>query len=284
MTVGIVGLGLIGGSIGLALRDPDRVLIGYEPNPANAKVAIERFCVDRVANLEEVAEADVIFVAVPPANLESTLNYLADHKRPDTVLTDCTSVKEAAVNWALRTQEMQFVPGHPMAGHEKNGPSYASAWLFRGARWLLTPLPQTELKAVRQVSDLVRTMGAVPILMGAEEHDRNVAIVSHLPHAFAGVLVQMAESIRPNELSGGSWKDLTRVGGVDPQLWTQIFLGNAGQLKHILRESSTQLSALADSLEANDEHAIRAFFEQALRAKVLSDEPVKLPENQKKRR
>lgn len=273
MTVGIVGLGLIGGSVGLALREPGRTIVGHDPDPEAERVARERFCVDRIAGLEEVAQADVVFVAAPPRHVVSVLEALRKVKGENTVLTDCTSVKGDVVAWAKETKEADFVPGHPMAGHERSGAAFASPWMFRGARWLLTPVKSTKAAAVRQVETLLRAMGATPVRTDAETHDRQVAILSHVPHALAGALVTMAADLDCMDVGGGSWRDLTRVGGVDPGLWTQIFLANRHELARSLGDFETTLAKLRESLERDDAQAINAFFERAREAKERSAPP-----------
>ncbi len=267
MTVGVVGLGLIGGSIGLALRDPDRLIVGYDPNEANANLALDRACVDRLGSLAEVAVADVVFVAAPPAKVVDVLDQLKFLRGPDTVITDCTSVKRIVADWAESTRDPLFVPGHPMAGHEKSGPGFASAWMFRSARWILSPLPFTQKSAINKVESLVKAMGATPLQVPADRHDRHVAVVSHLPHALAALLVQLADGLDDKNVAGGSWRDLTRVGGVDPALWSQIFIGNRVELGRVIGEMSKRLAVLESDVVAGNEKAVLDFFIAAQEAK-----------------
>ena len=267
MTVGVVGLGLIGGSIGLALRDPDREIVGFDPLESHAKMALERSCVDRLEPLEQVAQADVVFVAAPPAKVVEVLDALWAVRRETTIITDCTSAKAFVAEWAMRVGDPLFVPGHPMAGHEKSGPGFASAWMFRNASWILSPLAITSPAAIETVEGLVKAMGATPVRIPAELHDRHVAIVSHLPHALAGLLVLLSESTEGGALAGGSWRDLTRVAGVDPGLWTQIFLANGVELGKVLNEMSSKLAELGAWVKEGDEQAVRGFFTSALAAK-----------------
>jgi len=271
MTVGIVGLGLIGGSIGLALREPGRTIVGYDSSPESVKVALSRFCIDSEGSLEEVAAADVVFVAVPPAYTVPTLEALREVKRAETVITDCTSVKAEVVEWAETTREPNFVVGHPMAGHQQSGAAFASAWMFRGAKWIICPLKRTSSSAVKSVEALVKAMGATPVRMDPSMHDRQVAMLSHLPHALAAALVLMKQRLGEGDVSGGSWKDLTRVGGVDPQLWTQIFMANRVEIANSLAHTEAALAGVRASLEANDRKAIESFFLQAQAAKKKED-------------
>jgi prephenate dehydrogenase len=268
MTVGIVGLGLIGGSVGLSLRDPGRQILGFDPNPSNAAVALERLCVDRLAPLEEVAASDVVFVAAPPATVVPVLETVRELRRSDTVFTDCTSVKGPVAEWAASVREPMFVPGHPMAGHEKSGPAFASAWMFRNARWMVTPMPFTNAGAVKTIESLVRAMGANPLRLSAEVHDRHVAVVSHLPHAMAAALVLMGDELERHDVGAGSWRDVTRVGGVDPDLWTQIFMGNRIELSRALDEFAQRMMSMSRDLAANDQAAVKQVFVDAQKAKA----------------
>ena len=267
-TVGVIGLGLIGGSVGLALRDPARRVVGYDRDPAAARIARDRMCVDALASLEEVAQAELVFVAVPPDATVETVAATMAAAAPATVVTDCASVKTEVARWAKETVADRFVPGHPMAGHEKGGAAYASAWMFRGARWVLTPVAATKAAAVRTVEAAAKAMGATPVRVEAEAHDRHVATVSHLPHALAAVLVNLGASLGSADVAGGSWRDMTRVGGVDPDLWTQIFLSNRTELAATLRTCETELAGLRAALEADDREAVRAVLQQAERAKA----------------
>jgi len=267
MTVGIVGLGLIGGSIGLALREPGRTIIGHDPSPDAEKTATARFCVDQTCPLEEVAKADFVFVAAPPDHVVETLERIMRHKGEETVVTDCTSVKSDVMEWAERTKEPMFVAGHPMAGHEKTGAAYASAWMFRNARWILSPIKPTSKPAVKRLEAVIKAMGAIPVRVDASAHDRQVAILSHVPHALAAALVLMGEELERTDVSGGSWRDLTRVGGVDPGLWTQILRGNRRELTRALADAERHLAELRKALEEDDAEAVRAFLERARAAK-----------------
>jgi len=271
MTVGIVGLGLIGGSIGLALREPGRKIIGYDPNSDSVKTAIDRGCIDAYAELQDVAKTDVVFVAVPPKHTVGTLIAVKAFKRPDTVVSDCTSVKAEVVEWAEGAREPEFVIGHPMAGHERSGAAFASAWMFRGAKWIICPLKCTSLAAAKKIEDLVAAMGATCVRMDASIHDRQIAVVSHLPHAVAGVLVQLDRGPSEVDVSGGSWRDLTRVGGVDPALWTQIFMANRVEVSKAIEETQQKLAELKAHLDANETEGVWAFFAHARNAKMRSE-------------
>lgn len=271
--IGIVGLGLIGGSIGLSLREPGRRILGFDADPNAARTARDRLCVDVVAPIEEVAQSDVVFLAVPPDVIVATAQSVMEAAGEATVVTDCASVKNEVAEWARAGKRCRFVPGHPMAGHEKGGAAYASAWMFRGARWVLTPVAGTENSAVRRVEALVKAMGATPVRIDAAVHDRHVATVSHLPHALAAVLVNLGATLESADVAGGSWRDMTRVGGVDPELWTQIMMRNRTELALTIRDFESGLAALREALEREDREGLRAILDDAARVKAAQATP-----------
>jgi prephenate dehydrogenase len=278
--IGIVGLGLIGGSIGLSLRDPSRELIGCDISPEAQETALSRFCVDRIAALDEVAQAEVIFLAVPPASIVDMAEAVLERRGEWSIVTDCASVKTEIAEWAERKKLRDFLPGHPMAGHEKGGAEYASAWMFRNARWILTPNPYTTKKTISAVEKLVKDMGAVPIQLDASVHDRHVALLSHLPHTIAAILVLMAGDLEHLEVGAGSWRDVTRVGGVDPSLWSQILAGNRFKLAEVLEEFEQSIRAFRGVLEDNDLVALKTILEKAQGAKAEQER--RLPQKDSK--
>jgi prephenate dehydrogenase len=265
--IGIVGCGLIGGSIGLACRSSGHRVVGSDAQPAAESVAFERGCIDERGTLESVAQSELVFVCVPPVDLVSTCVQVCRVKPSATVVSDCASVKGPVVEWLDSAGEDRFVPGHPMAGHEKSGAKFASAWMFRGAKWILTPGDYTASSAIKLVESVVVEMGAIPVRGVASQHDREVAVLSHLPHALAAVLVKMGARLDSTEASAGSWRDLTRVGGVAPNLWTQILLANRHEVVRVLSEFQHELGQLLSALEQADEPAVREFFAQAQQAK-----------------
>jgi prephenate dehydrogenase len=237
--------------------------LGFDPSPEAARVARDRLCVDRLATLEEVAQAEVVFLAVPPDVNVSVADAIMAVAGETTLVTDCSSVKTEIAQWAQAGKHSRFVPGHPMAGHEKGGAAYASAWMFRSARWILTPVKATAGTSLRTIEGVVKAMGAVPVRIDAAIHDRHVATVSHLPHVIAALLVNLGEDLGASEVGGGSWRDMTRVGGVDPELWTQIMLRNRVELARVLQEYEGNLALMRKALEDDDRAAVREILDQA---------------------
>ncbi len=214
-----------------------------------------------------MCQSDVTFIAVPPGELIAVADQVLRFKPKHTTATDCTSVKGDIVKWLKRNKDTMFVPGHPMAGHEKSGPQFASGWMFRGAKWILTPVPRTYSGAVQAVEALAKEMGATPVRVKAEKHDREVALLSHLPHALAAVLVKLAAKLDSTEASAGSWKDLTRVGGVDPQLWSQILCSNREEVVRALQEFQVGLGELESYLSEGKDAEVTQFLMEAQAAK-----------------
>jgi prephenate dehydrogenase len=265
MKIGIVGTGLIGASIGMALKKHGHTVCGWDLNQENSATAKRRFALDEALELHEVCKSDVVFICVPPASLIESSKTVYEHKLAETIVTDCGSVKSALTTWAK--DKSDYVPGHPMAGHEKGGPLYASDWLFRNAKWILTPSESTSKSAIKQVESLIREMQAIPIHLAPDLHDQHVALLSHLPHILAGLLVEMGADLKAPEVSGGSWKDLTRVGGVDPGLWTQILIENRSQIDSLLGDFQRRLEAIRQDISSSDAEAISKWLTQVAKTK-----------------
>jgi prephenate dehydrogenase len=143
--------------------------------------------------------------------------------------------------------------------------------MFRNARWLLCPTKATKTSAVRAVERVLAAMGATPVRIAPDDHDRQVAILSHLPHVFAATLVLLAEGLERTDISGGSWKDLTRVGGVDPQLWTQILSCNRAELVSTVAEAEDLLRQFRVALEGGDVDTIHDLLSRARAAKARQE-------------
>jgi prephenate dehydrogenase len=139
--------------------------------------------------------------------------------------------------------------------------------MFRNARWILTPVPCTNRAAIKTIEEVTKIMGAKPVRLDPMAHDASVALYSHLPHAIAGVLVQLAVELEGESVGAGSWADVTRVGGVNPELWSQIFLGNRHEVAKSIRQFSGKLEDLADALETDDQETVLRSFKQAEAAK-----------------
>lgn len=263
----LFGLGLIGGSLGLALRQAGWHIYGADQDSSVLARALDLGAVDAAAR-EGMLNVDVAVIAVPPFALEAVVVKVARRLGSNTVLTDVASAKQFVLD-AFADLEMRSrcVGGHPMAGLETTGIESARADLFHGAKWIVTPGEFSRPEAVTQVEGLARAAGATPIRMDAETHDREVATLSHLPHAIAAALMHLSRDLRHVEAEGGSWRDCTRVGGVDPDLWTQILLSNREEAAKALSAFDHKLTELRRALATGDEPGVRNFLKVAREAK-----------------
>lgn len=250
MKLAVVGTGLMGASIGLAAKRAgvDRVT-GFDPDPQAARLAAERGAVDELT--PEVEDADLVVVAAPVASLPAVVADVLGRTREATV-TDVGSTK----NWASGLGD-RFVGGHPVCGSEARGPERASAELFEGATWFLTPTAATHPERYRLVHGFVSSLGAIPVAVDPDAHDRLVALTSHLPHALANLLLNQAGAARveghaPLAAAGGSLRDMTRVAGANPRIWVDIFLDNAEPLRTALAEHRRRVEQLEAALAGQD--------------------------------
>lgn len=272
MTVGIVGLGLIGTSVGLAFRraDPSLSILGLDLNPGNAEIARRRGAVQLVASdLEAIGAAGLVVVsATPNASLE-ILSRLEQVRTPETLVTDCASIKAPMCEWrdAAPTRAQWFVPGHPMAGKTEAGPFAADAALFEGAVWALCGDEKCRAGVGREVEALIRVTGARPVWTDGQSHDRAVALRSHALHMLAGALVEMAAEDGLPPLCGPSWRDFTRVAGSHPGLWTEIVLGNRVAIASTLADLEDHVRELRRLVSVGTPGEILDAFESARRAK-----------------
>ncbi|HET9111347.1 MAG TPA: prephenate dehydrogenase/arogenate dehydrogenase family protein [Ktedonobacterales bacterium] len=276
--VAIIGLGLMGGSLGLALRADGsageplaREVVGYDSAPGVAQRAVARGALDSSCEslAEAVTAADLVVIATPTLAAEQTLRAAATHLAPDVVVTDLCSVKAplvAVASQALRRPE-RFVGGHPMAGRERAGIEAASADLYRGARWALTPTPQTAPDAVSRLRALVEALGAEPLELDAVAHDAAVAGISHLPLTLAVALAQMLAEADdwPTMalLAAGGYRDTTRVAAGDPIMGRDILLANREALLARLDAFAGTLGRLRAAIARGDAVEIETTLREA---------------------
>ena len=232
-TVAILGLGLIGGSLGLALRASGaaREVVGWNRRPGVAARAVADGAIDRAEACagEAVASADLVVIGTPVDVVVPLAKEIVGQLRQPTIVTDVGSTKRRIVEEAEEVLGGRFVGSHPMAGSEESGLAAASERLFRGATWVLTPTARTAPAAADAVRTMVRAVGAVPAECAAADHDRWIAALSHLPHIAAYGLARVARSAvgdGAQRLTGGSFRDGTRVAESDPSLWAGILTDN----------------------------------------------------------
>ena len=249
----VFGTGLIGTSVGLALRASGGQVWLRDSDEGTAKLAAELGAGIVVPDLRDAKGiADVAVLAMPPAAVAASLAFAQECAVAD-VYTDVASVKALPVRQAreLGCDLRTFVPGHPLSGRERHGPAAARADLFLGRTWALCPLAETSPEAVTAVTSLVVACGADPVTTDPETHDRWVALVSHVPHLVASAMAaRLASDSVPAEalkLAGQGLRDVTRVAAGDTSLWTQILSANAGPVGDL---TSAVAADLADAARA----------------------------------
>jgi prephenate dehydrogenase len=257
MRLAVVGTGLIGASAALAARRAGTdVVLGWDEDPAVLEHAVERGAVDPAPSIEDaLAGVDLALVAVPVAELPTVVRSVLESAPEGCTVTDVGSTKGSVCDAV--GSDPRFVGGHPICGAEARGPGSASADLFEGATWFLTPLAATQPARYRTAHAFAVSLGARPVAIDPAAHDRLVAVTSHLPHALANVLLNQAGSARveghdPLTAAGGSLRDMTRIAGANPRIWVDIFLENREELRGALAEHRRRVEQLESALESGD--------------------------------
>ncbi len=268
MRLAIVGVGLIGGSVGLAARERLGAEVrGYDSSPDALGAALERGALDAAATSveEAVGSAEAVFVAVPVGALASTLAAALAAAPETCVVTDVGSTKRAVVAAA---GDPRFVGGHPLAGAETSGLGHARPDLFEGATWYLTPSATTSGMLYERLHRLLRGLGARPVAIDADTHDRILATVSHLPHVLANVLVaQAANALAAGDerlpATGPSFRDATRVAGASSRVWRDIYLSNRDVLADEIADTIARLQGVQEALRSADGERITSWNDAA---------------------
>jgi prephenate dehydrogenase len=266
--IAVIGVGLIGGSIALAARERAGAEVSaYDSDQAALAEASRRGAVDRVCESvsDAVREAEIAFVAVPVGVAPEVLAATLAAAPSGCTVTDVGSTKRAIV---AAIDDQRFVGGHPLAGAETSGVEHARADLFDGATWYLTPTPGTSGIRYEALHRLLVSLGALPAAIEPETHDTLLALVSHLPHVLANVLVSQAaralsEGGERLPATGPSFRDATRVAGSSSSIWTDIYVSNADTLIAQIDESVLALARVRELLAGGDRGAITAWNDGA---------------------
>ena len=275
MRLAVIGVGLIGGSFALALKQAGKVthVVGAGRNRANLELARERRIIDAIAPDAGAAarDADLVLVAAPVAQFPSIFSQLRDCKA---LITDAGSTKRdvvAAARAALGARIAQFVPGHPVAGAEQSGAAAALASLFHDRRVVLTPLAENRPEAVQRVEDAWRACGARISRLDPEEHDAVLAAVSHLPHLLAFALVHdiggRGNAEQLFSYAAGGFRDFTRIASSHPEMWRDICIANRDRLLAELSRYENKLGVMRRLLESEDAAGLEKLFAEARAAR-----------------
>jgi prephenate dehydrogenase len=285
MRIAVLGVGLIGGSIGLAARRRlGAQVAGFDPDAATLERALEREALDVAGGsvAEAVADAEVVFCAAPVGALPALVSEALEASGSDAVITDVGSTKRGLIAALPETPDRErFIGGHPLAGAETSGIEHARADLFEGARWYLVPTQSSSGLLYDRLHRAIAELGARSLAIDADTHDRVMATVSHLPHVIANVLAAEAadalgeDSERVPEV-GPSFRDTTRVAGANPAIWADIFASNREALAGEIDAVVERLRGAAELLRAGDADRLAEWQRQALadRRRLLEGELV----------
>ncbi|MDR3391633.1 MAG: prephenate dehydrogenase/arogenate dehydrogenase family protein [Sulfuriferula sp.] len=274
----LFGVGLIGGSLALALKQAGAVseVVGVGRSTANLEEAVKRGIIDRIAAdpADAVRDADIVLLAVPVGQMAAIMQAIAPHLSAHTIVTDAGSTKQdvvALMQTHLAAHTASCVPAHPIAGAELSGAAAARADLYQSRNVVLTPLADTHADALARVTAMWQTCGARISAMSAAEHDAIFAAVSHLPHLLAYALVDMvAQRDNADQLFGfaaSGFRDFTRIAGSSPEMWRDIALANQTALLAELDAYQAQLSGLREALANLDSTALSEVFSRARQAR-----------------
>jgi prephenate dehydrogenase len=285
LTLGFVGLGLIGGSIAKAMRRvyPDFKIIGFNRSEAPRLAAVA----DGTCNIttdvvdQTFGECDYIFLCTPVEHNLAYLKTIQEIMKPDCIITDVGSVKENIYNEIIHLGlESNFIGGHPMAGSEKTGYENTNDRLCENAYYALTPTPQVAQERVDELIELANGIGAIPVVLTPDEHDRVVAGISHLPHLIAASLVNLVRDSDSSAgtmklIAAGGFKDITRIASSSPDMWEQICMTNQQNISGFLQDYVNSLLSVKKDIDAGNGAAIHQLFEESRAYRdSFSDKPL----------
>lgn len=275
--IAIVGVGLLGGSIGLALKNAGYQgrRLGIGRRQASLDKAVKTSCIDEPALASpqtwQFDRQTLVILATPISSFEEHLELINEHAPLDTIITDAGSTKQVVCDWvtALLKQPGRFVGAHPMAGSEKQGPEHADGDLFKSRPCIVTPFENTDSAALASVEALWQAIGMRLVRMQPHEHDLAVAAISHLPHALAVLLVLGAEA-QPGalDIAAGGFRDTTRVASGDVAVWKDIFTTNRRAVIEVIDRFTHELTDLRQRLKAGDESYL---IDHLSKAKTIRD-------------
>jgi prephenate dehydrogenase len=277
-TVCIIGTGLIGGSLALAIKQAGfcREIVGAGRTESTLIKAAELGVIDRydTSIVKAVADADIVVVSVPLGSMHTVFEQINAGRNEATIITDAGSAKQSVIEDAEAVFGAgfdNFVPGHPIAGTERSGVTAAFPELYRKRRVILTPTDSTSPAAVETVRAMWQAAGAEVETMSAEHHDLVLAGTSHLPHLLAFGLVDCLNNLEDVDeifrFAAGGFRDFTRIASSDPVMWRDICLSNREQVLAMMKRYRDEMEKMYKILEAGDGEQLREIFERAKKAR-----------------
>lgn len=272
--VSTIGLGLIGGSLAMALKDVGfKSVIGISASNKTEQTAKDRGIIDQVASsvAKAVKDSDLVFICTPIAAIESVFRQIAPRLKEGCIVTDVASTKEGVVKLAekILPTTVSFIGGHPMAGKEKSGIEHAEKELFKDCTWCLVPTSLTSNESLVQLKEILVLLAAKPIILDAATHDKAVASISHLPFLLSAILVNTVSS-QPYwdtaaKLAASGFKDVSRLAGGNVRMHTEICQTNRVNILAILDEFLRVADELKQILKSNDQRQLSDCIEKAKR-------------------
>lgn len=271
-TVGIIGLGLIGGSIAKALKEKLNInVIGIDIDKNNIGQALSTNTIIKGSNdVSDVKDCDIVFICVPILESFDIILKIANIVKKGCIITDVGSTKSQIMNFVENKlgSNIIFIGGHPMAGSEKSGFSESKAHLFENAYYILTPSKNCSNSHINTLKKLIKAIGAIPLVLDPEQHDLITAAISHVPHVLASCLVNMINKLDNKEnhmhkLAAGGFKDITRIASSNPFMWQNICFSNTKNICNIIDEYINMLNNFKTKLKNNSTKEIYNFFNNA---------------------
>jgi prephenate dehydrogenase len=268
MLVGIVGLGLIGGSMGLALQNTKLVkkVVGFDNNVSHCEEALKLNLVNEIVNFEDIKKCDVIFLATPVEAIINIMQDLTDISSEVTII-DLGSTKEQIVEKTPQNLKKQFIPAHPMTGTEKFGPSAAFATLYNGGVVVICKSREIEDIHLTRAVQIFSHIGMKIFFMNPKEHDKHASYISHMPHALSYAL---ANSVMRQEnpksiliLAGGGFRDMSRVAKSSPVMWSNIFKQNRENFLEAIEIFQIELEKCRDMVEKEEWEELEKWMKNA---------------------
>lgn len=267
MNIVIVGLGVIGGSFAMALRNAGyESVYGIDTNEESLKKAydlglIKNSCMDEAKILRK---ADLTIISIYPKLVAEFIEINKENFKNGSIITDATGIKNGVIENILKIlpDSVDFVFGHPMAGREKKGIDFASSEVFKGANYIITPTEKNKEKNINIIEKMARDIGFKSIKrLSPKYHDEMIGFTSQLPHAMAVALVNSDEEGRDTgSFIGDSYRDLTRIANINEELWSELFLGNKGNLLKAIRKFEDQLDLIKEAINKDDKDALMELF------------------------
>ncbi len=272
-TVGFIGLGLIGGSIAKAIRQhfPQSTIIAYDIKEEATALAVNDGVADVALSQIDAtfSDCDYIFLCAPVSHNDENLLKVKEFLSPDCLLTDVGSVKtDIHKHIASLGLNSQFIGGHPMAGSERTGYINSKALLLENAYYILTPCQEVPAEKIKAYQELVKTLGAIPMILSCQQHDYVTAAVSHLPHVIAASLVNLIKESDSEDgimklIAAGGFKDITRIASSSPFMWQQICMTNTENIDKLLTDYITSLQNIQAEIQNRREDSVFDFFSDA---------------------